>query len=93
MPFPFYDSLFGTSMGFIGNVKLLISFFQFDKMNKKCLCRHNFNDHIRGPIKEIMHTSGFTLDSAEIRLDCKKCNCSRYDTKRSLVDKFWNGSE
>jgi len=62
-------------------------------MNKKCLCQHDFDDHVRGPIKEMMYTSRFTLESVEIRLNCKKCNCAEYNTKRSWADKFWNGSE
>lgn len=40
-------------------------------MNKKCSCQHNFDDHVRDPIKEIMHTSRFTVESVEIRLNCK----------------------
>jgi len=62
-------------------------------VNKKCLCEHEFDDHVRGPIKEMKLTSGFTLDTAEIRLNQKKCNCTKYNTKRSWTDKFWNGSE
>ena len=38
-------------------------------MNKKCLCQHDFNYHIRGSIKEMMYTSGFTLESVEIRFN------------------------
>ena len=40
-------------------------------MNKKCLCQHDFNYHIRGSIKEMMYTSGFTLESVEIRFNWK----------------------
>jgi len=62
-------------------------------MSKKCLCQHEFDDHARGPIKEMKSTSRFTLEPVENCLNCKKCNCTNYIPKRSWTDKFWNGSE
>ena len=38
-------------------------------MNKRCLCPHEFNDHVRGPIKEMKLSSRFTPEPAENRLN------------------------
>ena len=62
-------------------------------MREKCLCGHNFNNQVRGPIGEMRLTSRLTLEPQGNRLNCKDCDCPKYRTKRSRGDKFWNGSE
>ena len=63
------NKFFAISSGFI--VKAITFIFTLKKMNKRCLCPHEFNDHVRGPIKEMKLSSRFTLEPAENRLNCK----------------------
>ncbi|MDH3277177.1 MAG: hypothetical protein OEL77_02970 [Nitrosopumilus sp.] len=62
-------------------------------MNEKCICGHEINDHVRGPIEEIQATSKYTMEPVENRLNCKNCDCHKYQTKLSWAGRFWNGSE
>lgn len=62
-------------------------------MSEKCVCGHNFNDHVRGPIEEIRATLRYTMEFVENQLNCKDCDCHKYRPKRSRAGRFWNGSE
>jgi len=83
--------LFDTTVEFSDNV--ITFFFQLDKMNKKCLCQHNFDDHVRG-----WAIAFFAVKLNFHRFYCKPWRINHffnrgYNTKRSLANKFWNGSE
>ena len=60
-------------------------------INDKCVCGHELNHHVRGPIEDF-YTPRYHSQPRENRLNCKDCDCPKYRKKQFFWwNKFWNG--